>query len=145
MLILICGVPGSGKSTSAQYWKNTGAIVLSSDALRAQLGSGEGDQSVSPLVFRLMEQMAEYLLRHDYRVLIDATNYNIKARKPFVDLARKYNRKILAEVISVSLVVAKERNKARARVVPDDVIERMFNQFEMPTKGEVDEVKIILA
>lgn len=138
-LFLTCGCSGAGKSTkSEKFTADKNVIRISSDALRAVLGKDETDQTVSGRVFQTMETMTEYLLKHGYSVLIDATNYSIKNRSAFVKLGRKYGARITAFVFNVPLDTLKARNAARARVVPEDVIERQFNGFVHPTTDEVD-------
>lgn len=140
-LILLCGIPGCGKSTLANAHAENNLIVLSSDAMRGVLGKDESDQSVSGDVFRILELVASYFLKRGNNVVIDATNCTRKARKGFVQIGRKYGANIVAQVMSTPLDVCKARNAARARVVPEHVLERMHAGFEMPVSGEVDMVQ----
>lgn len=143
-LTLLCAVPAAGKSTYASKVKlDWSAIVISSDALRAMLGTSENDQSVSPQVFETMEAMAVYWLNKGVNVLIDATNTTMKARSRFVKLAKLCGASIHAVVFNVSLDEAKRRNAGRVRVVPEHVLERMHKQFETPQVGEVDTVEFV--
>ena len=139
-LILAVGVSNSGKTTwSIDYCKHNHICRISTDELRAIIGKDESDQTVSHLVFRTAETMTEYFFQQGLSVLIDATNYSVKNRKNFIKLARKYNAVICAYVFNkCSLDELKARNQARARQVPDDVIERQFNNLVIPTKEEVN-------
>lgn len=139
-LILLVSIPGAGKSTFAQRYSSE--IVLSSDKLRGIVGTDESDQSVSGKVFSIMDVMTDYFLSQGKDVVIDATNTTRKARKEFVRIGRKNGAVISAYVFQVPLEVAKARNAARGRVVPDFVLDRMHKGFEMPLVGEVDEVKL---
>jgi predicted kinase len=141
-LILLVGIPASGKSTRSQIHEAAGLTVLSSDVLRAVFGTSQEDQSVSRSVFLHMENETARLLAENHSVVIDATNYNKKNRSRFVPIGRKAGAHIIAEVFNTPLDVCKARNAARGRAVPDFVIERMFNGFEMPLVGEVDEVRL---
>ncbi len=144
-LILLCGVPASGKSTLANQYESNGEIVLSSDRLREVLSGNAEDQSRSGDVFSIMRTMAEYFLKMDHTVIIDATNTTKKARAGFIAIARQYKALVHAYLFKISQAGAKARNKARARVVPDDVIDRMAAQLfaEPPTVGEVDNVIVV--
>lgn len=139
-LTLLVGPPGSGKSTVTKIMGST-TIVISSDALRGIIGTGESDQSVSFFVFKTMEHMTGYFLSRGQNVVIDATNYNKKSRKNFIEIARKYGARVVALVSTTSREECKRRNAARERVVPVEVIDRMFDGFEMPLIGEVDEIQ----
>ena len=142
-LTLLVGAPGSGKSTHGAAMERDGYIVLSSDAMRAVLGSGEDDQSVSAAVFRVMETMAAYFLSRGQRVVIDALNYRRRSRKTFIDIAWRYNAKVRAIHFLAGREVCLSRNAQRPRVVPESVIERVFENFEAPDFNEVDELFLI--
>lgn len=129
------GIPGSGKSTIAKRYGDCTA-VLSSDELRAVIGNGESDQSVSGQVFRTLETMAAYFLARGQNVVIDATNITKAARLPFILIGRKYKAFVQAWVVEVDVKTAKYRNARRERVVPEDVIDKMAARLEIPTKEE---------
>lgn len=141
-IILMVGISGSGKSTQADRFEATipNSVVLSSDALRGIIGIDETDQNVNPIVFATLRTMAEYFLKRDRVVIIDATNVSVKDRRPFVEIAKKLNAEIHAYVINVAPVIAKERNSLRERKVPEYVIDKQISKFSMPTLQEVDMV-----
>ncbi len=141
-IIVMVGAPGSGKSTWVKKYNlsHPYVTILSSDALRAVFGKDENDQTVSAKVFQYMEIEADSLVRNGNTVLIDATNMHRKARKPWVDLAKKYGVVLEAYVFIVDKDVLIERNKKRGaaggRDVPADVIERMLNNYVAPSREE---------
>lgn len=140
-LVLLCGIPASGKSSRATQLDRDGYYVLSSDAMRAVIGFSEIDQSVSGKVFEAMEYAAKYWLMRGKNVVIDATNYNRKSRARFVQIGKQMRANIIAHVFQTPLSECKRRNAARERVVPEHVLERMHAGFEMPVAGdEVNEV-----
>lgn len=142
MLICTVGVSGSGKTTwSKEYCKQNPEVVrLSSDELRAIYGEDESDQTVNYKVFSTLTAITEHLLKQNYSVLIDATNYSIKNRKGFVDIAKKLKHTTVAYVFTASLEICKQRNKLRERQVKDDIIDRQFQNFKPPVNGEFDRV-----
>lgn len=141
-IIVMVGAPGSGKSTFVEKYKSTHPEMefLSSDALRAVFGKNENDQTVSAQVFRHMENQVDQLLHSNKDVCIDATNMHRKARKPWVDLAKKHGARLEAYVFIVDKDILIARNKKRGaeggRDVPADVIERMLNNYVAPSKEE---------
>lgn len=142
-LTIMVGIPGSGKSTlAAKFAVHENAIILSSDKLRGIIGVDENDQSVSHAVFTTMRAMAAYFLSEGKSVIIDATNVSKKARHPFVEIGRKYGAQLRLAVVRPSVEICKARNTARARVVPEFVIDRMHEAFEFPTAGECDVVEL---
>ena len=141
-IIITVGAPGSGKSTWIEKYKHAHpyVTVLSSDALRAVFGKDENDQTVSAKVFQYMESEADRLVNSGNTVLIDATNMHRKARKPWVDLAKKYRVIIEAYVFVVNRDELIDRNQKRGdaggRNVPTHVIDRMLNNYVAPSHEE---------
>ncbi len=133
------GAPGSGKSTFAKnlWQENPQLKYLSSDALRAELGTGEDDQSVTPKVFSTLKMRLDHCLRRNESVIIDATNINVKDRKDYIDAAKKFGAKITAYVFVCDKNTLLERNKKRGagggRNVPEFVIDKMLTKYQPPT------------
>jgi predicted kinase len=130
------GVAGSGKTTwSKEYVKKfPNNIRLSTDECRAIAGVSEGDQTVSHVVFNSIYLITEHLLKQGRDVIIDATNYNRKSRKRFVDIAKKTNSTVGAVMVGGQLSISAliQRNNNRDRKVPEDVIKRQHTEFQIP-------------
>lgn len=158
-LIFMIGVPGSGKSTLASLMKGT---VVSSDAIRGELFGSEDIQydldfaikknpsiaSMSPeeqvkaarfecnkAVFGRVNYLMHTLLKTG-DVICDATNIMAKSRKNTLEKFKGEYDKAFAFYLDVGVNVAKERNRKRSRHVPDEVIDRMAKQMQVPTKAE---------
>jgi len=146
---VLCGAPGSGKSTWADEWvsKNPNTIRVCPDVFRAKLGRSESDQSVSAQAFSASKRAVGEALDAGKNVVFDATNMYRKTRKDFLDVAAKYNAKTIAVVFEIDEKIAIERNKKRAdgggRDVPTDIIRKMLSRYERPTNEEFDEVIFI--
>ncbi|HWL52950.1 MAG TPA: polynucleotide kinase-phosphatase [Chthoniobacteraceae bacterium] len=111
-LVVLVGVSGSGKSTFARkHFAPT--EVLSSDACRALVSDDENDQSATTDAFEVLHFIAEKRLAAGRLTVIDATNVQKEARRPFVELARKYHCIPTAIVFDLPERIAHERNKAR--------------------------------
>jgi predicted kinase len=90
-LVLLVGLPGSGKSTFARRLAPLlDAVILESDALRRLLFEtprhGEGE---SKRLFRAMQAATQRLLHYGRSVIVDATNLRESHRRPFYDIAAK--------------------------------------------------------
>ena len=127
-LVVLIGPSGSGKSTFArQHFKPT--EVVSSDACRALVADDEADQSATPAAFAVLHCIVEQRLRAGRRTVVDATNVQAKARKPLLDLARRYRRPAVAIVFDLRAETCKEHNRGRTdRVVADFVVDRQRMQ-----------------
>jgi len=144
MLTIMMGVSGSGKTTIAKkIAKELNAVYVSSDEIRKELWGNENEQKNPMRVFWVAEYRTNLALSTGQKVVVDATNLNRKARKPFTMLGRAYGVPIKCVVVNVPVEVAKERNKERKRVVPDEVIDKQFSRFSPPNLEEVDEVEVV--
>jgi len=133
-MVLLVGLPGSGKST---YLKRIGVEGLSSDTIRKWLVDDETDQSIHSRVFETLR----YLLRQRLMLgrpltYIDATNLTVADRAPFLGLGRSYGCQLEALFFDVPLETCLERNRQRSRVVPEEAMERMAARLVPPTAEE---------
>jgi len=133
-VIVLIGIPGSGKSTWAA---KQNATVISSDELRGVLSGDVKNQDIHAKVFATMR----YLLRTRLELgatptIIDATNIRRKDRKAWLQIAHKFGASVDAVLFDLPIEVALERNRKRDRVVPEDVIRSMAKRLQLPTIEE---------
>lgn len=146
-LIIMVGVPGSGKSTKAQELEKEFCVkVFSSDDYRKKLLGDEGAQDRNDLVFKRLELDIRDHLSSGGSAILDATNINIKSRKRFIELARATNKKIhiKAIVVATPIFVCIDRNYSRERKVPTNVIYKYAKMFQFPMKYEgIDSIDVV--
>lgn len=146
---ILIGAPGSGKSSwSKQLVISKPEIVrLCPDEFRAQFGTGEGDQTVSAKAFAATRDGMDTALAAGKSVIIDATNMHHKGRKDFLAIAKKHNANKIAVVFEATRQTLIERNQRRGaeggRVVPEDVIDRMLGNYQVPTHADFDDIIFI--
>lgn len=144
-LILLVGVPGSGKTTYAKEYmqSNINVIHLSSDGIRQELYGDESTQGNPNEVFSLMQSRAVEALNNGQNVIYDATNITRKDRSGILSLCPKFVN-IEVHIIWSPIETCIERDAVRERTVGKDIIDRMLKRFQAPYYDEgIDEIKII--
>ena len=147
VLIVLCGLPGSGKSTYANYLTESGHFeCVSTDQIRKRFYGNENIQGNGKKVFDTAFLQLQTFGLSKKNCVFDATNVTSKARRRVLQECRSYYNLIVCKYIDIPLEVCLHRNSQRERVVPKEVILRMANQFTMPSKEEgfdyVDTIKI---
>lgn len=145
-LILLVGIPGSGKTTYAKKYIEQAAntIHLSSDTIRKELYGDESIQGNPRDVFSLMQKRAIEALNNGRNVLYDATNITRKDRASIINICPKF-AKIECHIIWAPIETCIERDGNRDRTVGKEVIDRILKRFQAPYYDEgIDEIKVII-
>lgn len=138
---VVLGFPASGKSTVTKELIKKGAVVLNRDT--------EGGTIVS-----LLPKM-EVLLKDGKDIVLDNTFPTIEVRKPFIELAKKYNADISCTLMSTSIEDAQFNVVQRAigligkfptpeaikaakhtNIFPPTVLFKYKKEFQKPTVEE---------
>lgn len=136
-MIMLVGLPGSGKSTWAKQRSNQLHYeIFSSDAVRKELYGNESDQRDPQKVFQILHKRIRDALLEGTDCIYDATNLSSKTRRNFLQYISDVECFKMAYVIWSDFNMCLVRNKKRERKVPEDVIKRMLMRFEMPAKWE---------
>ncbi len=136
-LILLIGLPGSGKSTLSQQLMAQGhhRVLISTDAIRAQLFGDEAiqgcwqqvDQERRAAFATAAEQIAQ---GQSDAAIYDATNVVRRQRRDAIALARQVGFvDIMGLWLDLPLALCLERNQGRDRQVPEAVLQRMHRQL----------------
>ena len=144
-LILLCGIPGSGKTTYAKKYieEHPGTVHLSSDTIRKELHGDESIQDNPGEVFAIMQKRAVAGLDFGYTVIYDATNMTRKDRAGIIAACPKF-AKIECHIIWAPIETCIERDAARKRTVGKEVIDRMLRRFQPVYYDEgIDDIKIV--
>jgi protein phosphatase len=111
-LVVLIGPSGSGKSTfAAKHF--LGTEVLSSDYCRGLVSDDENCQEATNDAFEVLHFIAAKRLAAGKLTVVDATNVQPEARKPLVQLARRYHCLPVAIVFNLPEKVCQERNEQR--------------------------------
>ena len=142
-LIILVGPPASGKSTwGKKFALDNGVVYVSTDEIRKEIGSGEGDQTVSAAAFGIARRRVSAALSAGKNVMIDATNVNRKSRKDWVNLGKGHSAYIIAVAFEIPKAELLKRDAKRERQVGPEVIDRFINKYARPATDEVNKVII---
>lgn len=146
ILIVMCGLPASGKSTYSQWLEERGVFKrVCPDLIRKAFYGDENIQGDGKRVFETAyHDIKEYACLGE-NVVFDATNIDRKTRTKLIEEMRPYFDVIICKWFSTPLQVCKLRNVQRERQVPEEVLENMDRRFRAPDIGEgfdlVEEIK----
>lgn len=131
--VMMVGLPGSGKSTYAKELADEmRAVICSSDTIREELCGDENSQDKNEEVFKILHSRIKECLRKGVNVIYDATNINSKKRRAFLSELRNIPCIKKCVIMAVPFDDCCEQNKSRDRVVPYEVIERMYKNWNTP-------------
>ena len=141
ILIMMCGIPASGKSTVARNLQKSigNTPIVSMDDIRVYLFFICLCQKQGELVYSLSISKTIRLLQKQDVVIYDATNRTKEKRKEIAEYIQERVKCIIYCVyMATPFDTAIERNKNRDIdiQVPGKVIHRMFCTFEPPTEEE---------
>jgi predicted kinase len=144
-LVILVGVPGSGKTTLAQKLIQRGYQWFNADSIREELWGDAGDQRDSDKVYEIFFQRLEKSLAEGVDIVIDNTNINTRHRSPILQRAitAGYDD-IQIWILDVPLEMCLQRNKSRERSLPDEIVVNYYNTLQGPGKPRKHEGKIVI-
>jgi predicted kinase len=137
-IILLIGLPGSGKSTWAAGFisLNPDYRVVSTDATRAALYGNEATQGDWQTIWRVIQQdLRQWIGQIDQDlvqgVVFDATNARRRYRRRLIQYLMQLGYSPIGAIwFDVPLADCLRRNAQRSRQVPEPVLQRMHRQLE---------------
>lgn len=140
-LYIMCGIPGSGKSTWVS--KQPNAYVISRDAVRfSMVKEGEEYFSKENQVFKTFVRYIQESIDSDTTpvdIYCDATHITAKSRAKLINALNLNNvENVTVIVVRPSIEETIKRNNQRTgrERVPVSVVRRMWCQFERPEDDE---------
>jgi predicted kinase len=138
MLILICGLPATGKSTVARRLaKALGAEVLRTDIVRRDLIKNPVyTEEEKDLIYKAGFLIADYLIKNDIIVIIDGTFYKDKHRKQAQEIAKKRGKRFFLietqcpEDVVLKRLEARRKNLRSPSDADKEVYFKIKNLFE---------------
>lgn len=140
-IILMRGLPGSGKSTTARriLAADGNAVRVNRDAIREMLSFREGGSGLEGLVSEIERRSAEAALEGGQNVIVDDTNLSPRAMEFWKGYARENDYKLeTVDLTNVPLLTCIENDSRREGKdrVGQGVIERMSLRYLGNLKDE---------
>lgn len=132
-VILMCGLPGSGKD----HWLQQNAAhlpTISLDDLRAESDADEGT------VLQTAREQARTHLRAGRPFAWNATNLTRDRRAALIELFTAYQARVRIVYVEAPWPTLFTRNESRPRVVPPKALERMMERWDPPDVTEAPQV-----
>lgn len=152
LMIMLAGLPGSGKSTVAESIHTSGdnekykPVIHSSDGLRKELFGDEATQGDNNKLFTELHKRIKADLIAGKDVIYDATNINKKLRRQFLNELRNISCTPICLCVMTSYETCLKNNEKRERKVPVEVIKRMQMNWQPPHYNEgFREIKYIFS
>lgn len=137
-MVVLAGAAGSGKSTWAANRFRT-AEVVSSDALRAAVGSGPSDLDASVDAFVLLDQIIAARTKRSLMTVIDTLGLDPERRADYLRLARATELPAVLVIMNTAAALCRERNRLRDRPVPAGVLTEQLRKISKLLESAEDE------
>ena len=127
-LVVLAGPAGSGKSAwaGARYAPRE---VVSSDQLRAVVGSGEHDLDASDDAFALLDQIVAARLGRGLTTVVDTLGLDQARRRGYLELARRHRLPGVVVLFQTDPAECRRRNRARGRAVPAAALDAQLRRM----------------
>ncbi len=140
-LVMLIGLPASGKSSISVAFEQAGWVRLNKDSLRKELYGDESILGVFKDVNGLFYRRLEEALKNGRNVLVDNTNVTTMHRKGALAMARQYGYTRITHVfLDVPLEECMRRNSLRDRKVPDAAMKELADALtwkgSIPVRSE---------
>src|SRR5512133_3379074 len=138
-VVVLVGPGASGKSTWAAAHFAPDAIV-SSDRLRALVGTGEDDIAASSDAFALLEEIVRRRQARRLTTVIDTLGLDPERRRVWLAQARDNDLPCVAVAFDTPAAECRERNRRRSKRIPADVLSGQLRAWTatrelLPTEG----------
>lgn len=139
-VIMICGLPGSGKDTYINNYLSW-LPIISLDNIRKELGIKPTDNQGK--VIQTAKEKAREYMRKGENFVWNATNTTKRLRTKLISFFSEYNSYIEIKCLNTDIDLILKQNKNRDNKVPENIIIKLYKKLEIPTNDECHVVDII--
>lgn len=131
-IIILRGLPGSGKSTWAK--EQVGYKCIANDDLRVMLYNDVWSPKDEKFMLKMRDALIVAALQAGQNVIVDATHLNPKHEIRIRDLIKDFDVEvIIKDFTDVSVDECIARDLKRPRSVGEEVIREMYNRYLKPS------------
>jgi predicted kinase len=146
-IVLVCGLPGSGKSHFARtFFLKSGRKRVNRKEIRRHLfemttfgqkwTEAEFAGNDEFLVKHVERKIIEHFLQNHQKLLLDNTNISAESRKLYLTIAHQTAKSIGAIFLNTPVGQCLQRNRGRDDAVPESVIAQLQAERELPELSE---------
>lgn len=142
-LVILCGIPCSGKSTLAEEVANLlekrsnySTVVVASDTFRHIIPTYQYrfEPELEQFVRDVTYETIQIALKHGLIVISDDMNYFTSMRKRLLRIAQQWEADYAIIYLNTPLEVAIDWNKKRGEPIPNSLIEEIYYKLDEPGK-----------
>lgn len=131
-LLMLKGLPASGKSTFARTLVDKGWLRTNKDDLRTMMLNGRGGGKKEGHVITIRNAVIEHGLSKGLNVVVDDTNFNPIHEAALREMAKTHSAQFEVKFFDTPIEECIERDLKRANSVGEKVIRQMYNQYLAP-------------
>lgn len=147
-LIIVAGLPGTGKSTYAKRFVDEGAFIVSSDEIRFEITK---DYSVilddMTIVYEGVCKKINDIFEKDENafVVLDSTCLTDERRNFFLDRIplKEHISLIMLQVHDINVVLSRNKMRIKQKWVPEYVIKGMARAYHYPKNENISRYDVI--
>ena len=137
-LIILSGVPGSGKSyfsNTIKKIKNAHVYIISSDELRKLICGNQSSMECEDLMWKMFIELAKvYALDENGVVILDATHVSSELRVNRLKQLKDLFDKSYLVMWNIDPHVVSNQNLQREYPIPPEALDYFISVFEKPTE-----------
>lgn len=126
-LVVLVGPSASGKTAWAVE-QFAGNEIVSSDALRAMVGTGTEDQEAGTAAFDLLETIVKTRLQRELTTVIDTLGLDDKRRQSWIERVHEVGIPVYAILFDTPGEECERRNAERDRPIPKSVLRKQISR-----------------
>ena len=139
-LVLLSGVPGSGKSyfsKTIKKIKNKHVYVISSDDLRLLICGNQSSLECEDLMWKMFVELAKvYALDKEGVVILDATHVSSDLRVNRAKQLKDLFDETILVMWNINKATVYNQNFQREHPIPPEALAKFIQIFELPTEKD---------